>query len=221
MTEYVLLDNDIVLKACCFGIAGELVACMQLYGTSPSILKVTGYVLQGRVKKSSQLTDRDAAERTLSELLSLVQTTEPNEEEVRMASEFESEAQMRDVQLDTGESLLLAILLQRGLKLMITGDKRAIYAIEEILGEVMARPRIACFEQAVATIMRTIALDDIRERICRESSVDRAITNCFQCASPTVSSTSVFQGLRSYTVDLRKVASRVLLESDDLSALGF
>jgi hypothetical protein len=217
MPEPVLLDNDVVLKVCCFEIGAELISCASMGGMPPAILKVAQYVVRGRIKRST-LTDREAAERTLREMLDLMGTTEPDEEELQMAAAFESAAQARNLDLDSGESQLLAILTHRDFKLMLTGDKRAIRAIEEIAGEALKSPRIACFEQVMASILQQTDPQELRAKICRERVVDRAIAICFACSSAAVSIASIFDGLRSYTDDLRKVAQRVLLPSDDLSA---
>jgi hypothetical protein len=216
VTKPTLLDNDVVLKVCCFDIGDELISCASIDGAPPAILKVARYVVRGRIKRSN-LADREAAERTLSELLDLMGTAEPDEEELRMAAAFESVAQARNLDLDSGESQLLAILIHRDFKLMLTGDKRAIRAIEEIAGGAVRSPCVACFEQTITSILRQANVDELREKICRERVIDRAIAICFACSSSATSIASIFDGLRSYTDDLRKVAQRVLLPSDDLS----
>jgi len=214
MTEPVLLDNDVVLKACCFGLGSEMISCISVNGTPPAILKVAEYVIRKRVRRHN----RETAERLLCTLLSTIGRIEPDDEELGLAAAFEETAQAQNLELDSGESQLLAILLRRNHRLMITGDKRAIRAIEEIVGKELGSPRIACFEQLVTSILRRSDIVEVREKICRERSLDRAIAACFACSSPVVSISSVFDGLRSYIDDLRKDTQHVLLVSEDLSS---
>jgi hypothetical protein len=215
MTEPILVDNDVVLKVCCFDICVELISVASNGDTPPAVLKVAQYVVRGRIKRSS-LIDRESAERNLDELLELLRTSEPTEEELRMAAAFESAAQARNLDLDSGESQLLAILVRRNARLMLTGDKRAIRAIEELASEEL-KSRVACFEQVISSILQQANSEELRSKICREKAVDRAIAICFACSSASVSVASIFAGLRSYTDDLRKAAGYVLLPSDDLS----
>jgi hypothetical protein len=218
MTKLVLLDNDVIVKVCCFNIGTELIdwasrGCIQL-----TMLTVAQYVVRGRIKRSTQLSDRNAAESTLRNVLNVMESTEPDDEELRMAAEFESVAQTRNLELDSGESQLLAILICRCRRLLLTGDKRAIHAIAEIAGEQLKSPRVACFEQLMSSILQQTNVEELRTKICREQFVDRATAICFACSSLETPVSSIFDGLRSYTNELRKVAQRVLLPSDDLSA---
>lgn len=136
-----------------------------------------------------------------------------------MAAEFEAVAQEQNLELDGGESQLLAMLIQRKLRLLLTGDKRAIVAIERIAGDTLPGPSIACLEQVMSTLLERIGLAALRERICSEPAVDRALSTCFACRSIVVEAILVEEGLRSYVGHLRKSSSRTLLEEDDLSVL--
>jgi hypothetical protein len=113
----------------------------------------------------------------------------------------------------------LAILLRRGLRLLLTGDKRAIRAIEQIAAEHFQVASVACLEQLMTEIIGHLGVTTLRERVCTEPTVDRAMTSCFACKSSVVDLDSVAGGLRSYIADLRKAARRVLIKSDDLSSL--
>jgi hypothetical protein len=212
-----LLDNDVIFKVCCFGVGDELISCASVDGTPPAALQVAQYVVRDLVSRSPQLKDREAAAQAFFNLRSKMGTIEPNEEEVRVAAAFEADAQVRNLELDSGESLLLAILLRRDSKLMLTGDKRAIRAIEQFAGGEVSSPRVACFEQLIASILRKTNAGNLRDKICRERGADRTLSICFACESPSVPTESIFDCLRSYTNDLRAVAQRVLLPTDDLS----
>jgi hypothetical protein len=215
----VLVDNDVVLKSCCYGIDEPFLELLADMGAAPLVLAVAKYVIKGRIRRDQSLVDRDRAYKSFERSIGLLQEVEPTEAEVAMAAEFEAAAQALNLELDGGESQLLAILIGRRLPLLLTGDKRAITAIERIAGDTLPGPSIACLEQVVVTLLGRIGLAKLREQVCAEPSVDRALTSCFACRSTVVVATSVEEGLRSYIGHLRKSSSRALFEADDLSAL--
>ncbi|MER8475503.1 hypothetical protein [Mesorhizobium sp. M1163] len=219
MTSPVLVDNDVIIKMSCYTLGDELVDCLSIKETPPAILKVASFVVRGRIKKSRSLVNREVAGRHLEALLPRLMTVEPTTAEVDLAATYEAKAQELNLELDSGESQLLAILMVRGLELMLTGDKRAIHAVERIAGADLERPRVACLEQAIATIVQQTDFADIRARICREPAADRAISICFSCASQVSSVSSIVEGLRSYIKLVRAQAPRVLLPANDLSGV--
>jgi hypothetical protein len=218
MPKNILLDNDIVIKAILFGFWSDVVSFTSGYNCSLTILKVAEFMIRRRINKFRGYLGDEVIELALRDLLGRVQTVEPNDDEIELAADFEASAQQSDLVLDQGESLLLAILIRRGHELMLTGDKRAIRAIEKIASDMMDAARIACFEQVVTTLLQQTNFASLRESICRMPTADRALAICFACSSTLVSVESVYQCLSSYTNDLRKAAPSVLISSNDLSA---
>lgn len=215
-----LADNDVVLKACCYGLDIALVAALQEVGVGvPAILPLALYVVSGRIRRDKLLSGREVILAALDRVRATFGIVEPDEEEIHLAASFEAVAQARNLELDGGESLLLAILLRRGLRLLLTGDKRAIRAIEQIAADHFQIASVACLEQLMTAILGHLGVIGLRERVCTEPTVDRAMTLCFACKSSAVDLDSVTAGLRSYIADLRKGASRVLIELDDFSVL--
>lgn len=213
----VLIDNDVVLKSSCYGIDEPFLDMMDAAEARPLVLAVARYVIEGRIGRDRSLVDRERARASFRRSIGRLLEVEPSAAELAMAAEFEAVAQKQNLELDGGESQLLAMLIQRKLPLLLTGDKRAIVAIECIAGDTLPRPSIACLEQVMTTLLDRIGLTALRERVCSEPAVDRALATCFACRSIVVEANSVEEGLRSYVGHLRKSSSRTLLKEDDLS----
>ena len=214
-----LIDNDIVLKVSAYQIVDETVACTTVDNTLPSILGVARFVLRSKVRRSKVLRDRLKAQYLLETLLSKIQIIEPRPEEIELAAKFEQKATELSLALDTGESQLLAIVMLRGALALITGDKRAIHAIENICGNSGTTGFIVCFEQLVISLLDSLEFSELRTRICSEPDVDRALSICFSCKGDSADAAGVLSGLTSYVNDLRVSAATVLASSDDLSAI--
>jgi hypothetical protein len=155
-------------------------------------------------------------------MLSRLDQLEPDRDEVTLAAVFETEAQTLGLALDSGESLLLAVLVRRSAGLLLTGDKRAIGAIEQLIkrtGELGIRGRLACLEQLICDLLISYSPDYLRARICREPDVDVTLSICFSCHSGALAGASAAEGLVSYVRALRRDAPTALISSDDLSAV--
>jgi hypothetical protein len=213
----ILVDNDVVLKSCCYGIDEPFLDMLDRAECRPLVLAVARYVIERRIRRSRSLLDPERAHASFRRLIGRLLEVEPSEAELAMAAEFEAVAQQQNLELDGGESQLLAMLIQRKLPLLLTGDKRAIVAIECIAADMLPRPSIACLEQTMMTLLVRIGLAALRERVCSEPAIDRALATCFACHSIVVEVVSVEEGLRSYINHLRRSSSHTLLTEDDLS----
>jgi hypothetical protein len=152
--------------------------------------------------------------RDLDAFLGTVAELEPTDSEQELAAELELAAQQRGFALDSGESLLSAITIERPLDALLTGDKRAIVAIEELLNDVLRLPEIRgklkCLEQAVLELSGQIGLYPIRAAVCGQPEVDKALTMCFSCLNAIYEEDSVREGLQSYVKNLRAAAPLAL-----------
>ena len=161
--------------------------------------------------------DTEGVRNSIENLIRNVTLLHPTLREIEFAADLEETAVRCAVELDTGESQLVAIVLQRSCPLLLTGDKRAVRAIFA-LGRWGMDRRVACLEHVVADIVENGDHELLRERVCRERLADKAITNCFACSVPHLSKKDIREGLVSYIDDLRKSTGMLLLESTDLSA---
>jgi hypothetical protein len=222
MPSGALLDNDVVLKTCCYAAIDAMLGCLGKVGPV-AVLGMARFVLASRIAKARNIVNKASATAALAVLLAAADTVEPDSSDVALAAEFEAEASARGVALDSGESLLLAVLLQRGTSLMLTGDKRAVAAIEAVawaLGcATRATGRVACLEQLFMELLARCEAEWLHERVCSEPEADKALSVCFACNSHMFIVDSAVDGLVSYINDLRIQAPTVLVATDDLSAV--
>ncbi len=187
MTDCVLMDNDAILKTCCYGVVDKVIDCLAGRVRTINVLGVVRYVLGRAITKRKNIADKERAADRLAYLLGRVALVEPNDEELLLAAGFEEAAQSLGVELDGGESQLLAVLIRRSASLLLTGDKRAIRAIEPVVEasghrEQVAR-RVACLEQLVMALVGRLGAEAIHRCVCREAAVDKSLAICFSCAS--------------------------------------
>jgi hypothetical protein len=215
----VLLDNDVVLKIACYSLEGEMLAATTIEGAAPGMLGVGKYVIGRRLDRAGNIADVKRAKAAFDRLLSAVMLLEPAAEELEMAAELEAEANRQDLDLDGGESQLLAILTVRACRLLITGDKRAVVAKAAIAPGPAAR-RIGCLEQLIAELIRIGGAGHVRSRVCAEPEADRAIAICCGCSQAAVDQEQILAGLSSYVGHLDSSAPGVLLSGIDFTSLA-
>ena len=223
MANSVLIDNDVVLKTCCYGVVDEVLGCLTGLNRTVHVLGAIQYVLTNAITRKKAIIDKRTAAACLTQFLGMVELLEPNGDELLLAAEFEAEASTQDLEFDAGESQLLAIMINRSASLLLTGDKRAIRAIEPVvhaLGFIQqAMQRVACFEQLVMSIVVRHGVELVHQRICDEATVDKSLAICFACNSGKCNPESILEGLSSYINSIRRDAPQSLVTSDDLSSV--
>jgi hypothetical protein len=215
-----VVDNDILLKICLYGLDEEFTELLSQVALVATVLPVARYVVRSRLEHLGSASSTGvwgALERLLSGLVA----AEPDTDELQLAAIFESDAQRQNLELDGGESQLLAMLITRGLRLLLTGDKRAVRAFERLADHhPMPEGFVCCLEQVVLTLVRRLGVSPLRDHICKEPAADKTISTCFACRSSAADPASVIEGLTSYIKDIRRSAHRVLVGADDLSGLA-
>lgn len=221
MPNLTLLDNDVVLKACCYGLAPQALRCLLDRGGTIAALGIARFVVPKKAARSANISDKARAAAALKDAFALLSFEEPDEAELALAAELESLAQTQGVELDTGESQLVAMVVRRSATMLLTGDKRAIVAVEAIAPRAglteSLRGRVACLEQLIRSLLARLGLDVLRAAICKEAGADKALAICFSCSTNTCTEQSVLEGLASYVEALRRRAPTVMLNTDDLS----
>jgi hypothetical protein len=210
-----VIDNDILFKGACYGLLSELLATICSSAELAGVLGSSRFVLPKKIQGSKLRRDKAAALAGLFEFLaSRTEELEPTDSEQSMAADLELRALELGLNLDSGESQLCAILVHRVLLLLLTGDKRAIAAME---GLIVADSRLAplcgkvtCLEQLVLGALAQIGSAQLKSAICAEPETDKALTICFSCGQESVPSSNFAQGLHSYISAVRASASRAL-----------
>ncbi len=208
-----IVDNDVVFKATLYDLCEELVTG-QHNGDQVGVLGAARFVLSPKFTKLSPNASGSITAR-FSELLSKVKIIEPSEEEIVLAGELEAMAQDANLALDVGESQLCAVLLLRNLSFLITGDKRAIIALEALLSICPQltglQGKVMCFEQCLMDALNRLGdYNKLRTAICAVPSADKAISICFSCLSSVTNEGSTRACLDSYIRHLRGAAGSIL-----------
>lgn len=206
------LDNDVILKAVRYG-ATDL---FWREGRRLGALGAAKYVLVGRIKRLKLAHARPTMEAELASFLARTEVLEPSDDEVTRAAELEREAQQRSFPLDAGESQLAAMVVERAIGVMTTGDKRAIASFEQLLEVapwlVALCGRVRSLEQLVLEIAHNDALfGTLADCVCSDPGADMTLRVCFSCCGGgRAARDSVEKALVSYIGALRADAPRVL-----------
>lgn len=216
----VLLDNDVALKTCRYGLVSATIAALS-DGGAATMLGSARFVLKGRLKRRPGPAHPERSLAELEALLNVVVTLEPTEDETLLAADMQEAAQRLGLPLDGGESQLLAVVLRRAGALMLTGDKRAIGASETVLKEIGsvrdAEGRLACLEQMLASLAAQLGHDVARDAICSDGGADATLTICYACHADGCSQAECLAGLESYQAALRAAAPTLLAPGRDLT----
>jgi len=209
------VDNDVLLKALRLDCAAIFWPSL----TSIGVLGTARFVIRDRIKRGKLIDADPSMEYRAAALFDALCELEPTSDELDLANELEREAQRMALPLDAGESQLCAIVVERGLALLATGDKRAIESLEKMRG---AAPwldklagRIRCLEQLVAAAVADPGVfAELCRRVCADTSVDRTLSICFGClGGSSPSSADVAACLGSYIKAVRASAPTLLLRS--------
>jgi hypothetical protein len=209
-------DNDILFKGAWYGLLREIVSVIPSSPSDTFVLGHAKFVVGKRLQKlvNKNVPGASRALDSLTEFLAEVVQAEPTSEEQLFAATIENAAQVAGLALDSGESLLCAMMVRRGLQWLATGDKRAIHALEMLFqSNVEVRPiagRVVCLEQLFVRLLEEGTPSRIRAAVCREAHVDKALTACFACSSASLSPDDWCTGLRSYINALRVQAPTFL-----------
>jgi hypothetical protein len=206
-------DNDVLLKGVCYGFLEALISTVP-ESKPVGVLASSRFIVRKKISKmrlnrpgAQSLGDFDA-------FIAVSEIIEPSKEEQVIAARFESAAQVMALNLDAGESQLLAVAISRCVEWLLTGDKRAIVSVELLLRELPElnyfAGRIRCLEQLVRSLILATSAATVRAAICAEPLVDTALRICFACSSSKADHADILEGLDSYIEDLRKRAQTVL-----------
>ncbi len=209
MRKIALVDNDVLIKGSCYGLLQELTTRL---AETVGILGTARFVVASRLTKSPSIVDRTQAKASWDVFLRVTHELEPTADETELATSIEEAAVLSGVELDTGESQLCAIAILRSVSCFVSGDKRAIIALESLREDIsilaLLAGSITCLEQIVRELIGHLGSTDLRARICGEPLVDRSLSICFSCNSPEIAFDG--SGLDSYIEDLRRRAPTML-----------
>lgn len=201
MTALVLLDSDAARKLCQYQLLSELAKALQCSFQNLAVLPQLRFQLR--------LADRQAAikklgsEEAFAQALDLVQ----NAKAVEVQIEYSNRLLVLDrPDIDSGEAVLFAALVQHNDAQMISGDKRAFVALSKINGEPLLDTlwvRFMCLEEALLIILDSEDFDQVSTKVRARADVDKALNLAFG-RSAAAERASVRSALSSYIGDLKK-----------------
>jgi hypothetical protein len=207
-----LADVDVLYKAILFDLSDELIRERDEL-TRIGILGATRFVLLSKVEKLPPNVSVAIKQRLITRLPDYT-IMEPSEDEISLAADLEMAAILAKVSLDVGESQLCSILIRRGCALLMTGDKRAICAMEILLASRSdlsgLEGKVMCLEQCVECALDRHQFETLRDAICAAPMADTSLRICFSCSSAAKNEATVRQCLSSYIGDLRHRAQHIL-----------
>jgi hypothetical protein len=208
------VDNDVLYKGTCYGLLCDLIGAIPANLRDIGILGAARYVVRKKLGKTTLSGNRESRERFLTSVVQSAEILEPTVDEGKFAAELEYVAQRKNLAMDEGESQLFAIVLFRAWDRLVTGDKRAVGAFEQVLTDLKEAARLAgkviCLEQLFLRVVASGSAAAIRDAVCAEPNVDRALSICFSCSAPVVQPESWSEGLRSYVASMRSSAPIIL-----------
>lgn len=212
-----VVDNDIILKGACYGLLPDICrGGAEVAAEDLGVLSSCRFIVADRIRQHGSLRDANRALQALAPFLEAAITLDPTEDEQRLAADIELGAQELGLPLDTGESQLCAVVVERSIPAMLTGDKRAVIAMEQLLEACgwlsYACGKVRCLEQLVLAMIDRIGPDTVRACICAEPGADNALGICFSCHDGVATEAAIIEGLRSYIDHLRAQAPHILAE---------
>lgn len=211
------LDNDVILKGASYGCLMDLLAALPGGPFAHGTLGAARFMLPKKLSKQT-VARMEAAKADLAAALATFEVLEPTEDERRLAAALQFNAQQASLPLDAGEAQLVAMVITREMRHLLTGDKRAICAVattqfpDGLFREQLVN-RIICLEQAIWTLMDVLGAANVRATICAELEVDTQLRICFSCCSPEVSEDSWREGLRSVIEAVRTECPDFLIQT--------
>jgi hypothetical protein len=215
LTDEALLDTDLLLKTVSYRLAGDTFNLLEERGLTPKVLGAARFMLRTLVGRGRKISDKAAAAAELTSVEPLLLEVEPTDLETALSAEIEILASSGGHAVDGGESQLLAMLICRSSRILLTGDKRAIRGLAQMLSPLPPN-RIVCLEQLLTSLADAKGPLAIRGAVCSEPDVDKAVTAACSCSAP--GDPDPREGLASYTEDLRRAAPSLLSEGTGLPA---
>ena len=217
----ILADVDLVIKLICFKLSSSLMKSLLENNQIIEVLESTKYVVSKRVHKVFEKKDDRKIKLELENFSASCSYIEPSGEDLFLAAEIEKVSQLKNLSMDTGESILCAIAINRSTKFLTyiaTGDKRAIKSISQIKPSLekinYLNGKFICLEQIIIGLIRGGNLIQIRKNICRAPNLDKTLSICFSCTgSNGQPKVEIINGLNSYINDLDDKSDNILIRT--------
>ncbi|WP_258725769.1 hypothetical protein [Cellulomonas sp. NS3] len=215
MAQRSAVDNDVLIKLSRYLFLTSESFQGLIGPEAAGVLGAAPFVVGARLQKKTPIETRAAALAQFQDFMATAELLEPSSSELAVAAALEDRAQELGLPLDTGESQLIAIVADRRFAHFLTGDKRALGALEVVGPLVLDAALITgvaiCFEQIILRLAQEIGVDACRQGVCTDRAADLAVALAFACNQDVVTLDDVATGLTSYIEHLRKSCPVVLM----------
>lgn len=197
-----LVDNDIVEKLSLWEATDYIGQVLNVDQSSVGYLETLRFVVVKRIERSGSC----GAKCQLIAFLDEATAIDATDEEVFLAAQIEEVAAQCELDLDTGESLLISVAMVRGVTKLATGDKRAVCSCSRLARSVKKishlKGALISLEQILARLLSYISCEDLKERVCA-AQCDRTASIVFGCLTDgTANDGAILDALESYQRDL-------------------
>lgn len=217
--DELLIDNDVIVKLVRWGLATDLLhhCCATGCTQTISVLATARWVCRTTLERAVSRSNEDPSILSeFDEALLLLDVVEPDPAQLEIAASLEDQAIQAGLPLDPGESILAAISTSSS-GVLLTGDKRAIEALELLLDSIPVldslRGRVAGLEHAMMSLLVHLGDKAVGSGVGRAPAADTAMRLVFLASTGTPRTPL---GLQSYIDSLVSRAPRLLTPAHSL-----
>lgn len=205
---YLLVDVDAMCKLAHWRLLELLPAIMGLDPSACSTLESTRYRALKALDRPDGKVFRcaEAAKAVVDAIENFGELQQPHPDLL---------AQFQDVaDVDAGEAVMLARLIEEPKALFLTGDKRALRAVAAMTEEVRSNfaARVVPIECVIKCALDAVGIDELRQRVCPWKDVDKAVGIAMGSRCDR-SDQSVREGLDSYLRELHRLCAPSLIRA--------
>lgn len=202
----IAFDNDVLIKLARLGLLGNVYTLLgdRAVGVLPTAKWVCRNYIPGHGR----------APRELAAFLGQAVALEPSQSELQLSMTIADAAATGNLPIHGGEAILLAIAARRDIPRLVTGDKRAVIAAEQLRDDLdvigTLDGRLVALEQLGLALQAAVGDAVLYQKVCADTTVDKSLAVCFGCAVGNRDPASHTHALHSYVNDLRRNAPRLL-----------
>lgn len=189
-----MLDSDVARKIVQYDLLSELTVALSCNLSDLEILPQLKFQLKlNKPDKALEILGSKKAVKAANALVGAAAEVEIDDPENELLL-------LDSLGIDTGERVLFAALAERSQDKLISGDKRAFYALAKLEEPAIIKTlwsRIICLEQAIAVILKSHPFETISQKIRARPDVDAAMRMAFG-HSQASSRSGAEEGLASY-----------------------
>lgn len=171
------IDNDVVIKLAQYDLLQELTQCLSHNGNQFFVLETLYYVA-----RLNDLTPPTMFDSTESGQRALDFYNSCKKAEITSTQIANLIQQIDTPNLDEGELILIGCAMENGHSPVVTGDKRAVYATDQLANSIVRLQtcKFIILERALRFILKHCDHNVIFTKIQNKPDIDKALSICFK-----------------------------------------